>query len=249
MDDNSGIPSQTQQGQFATTHWSVVAAAARSDSPEAQQAMAQLCRSYWYPLYAFLRRKGSSREEAEDATQDFFAERVLTKRIFEGAQADQGRFRTWLLNSLRNHTVNEWQRRRAQKRGGGVSHTSLDLTDAEGRYLLEPSHDETPEKAFERTWAMTLLQKALASLRAEYELKNEAAYFDQLKCFLPGAMEPPPYAELAKRLGQTEGALKMAVCRLKREYGEAVRKEISRTVSDPAQVREELQFLRAALSG
>jgi RNA polymerase sigma factor (sigma-70 family) len=249
MDESSGIPNQTHQGKFTTTHWSVVAAAARSDSPEAQQAMEELCRTYWYPLYTFLRRKGCTREEAEDATQDFFAERILTKRIFNGAQADQGRFRTWLLNSLRNHTANEWQRRQAQKRGGGLNHTSLDLTDAEGRYLLEPGHDQTPEKAYERTWAMTLLRQALASLRAEYEQKNEAAYFDQLKCFLPGALEPPSYAELAKSLGQTEGALKMAVCRLKKEYGEAVRKEINRTVSDPAQVREELHLLMAALSG
>jgi RNA polymerase sigma-70 factor (ECF subfamily) len=249
MDENSGIPNQTQQGKFTTTHWSVVAAAARSDSPEAHKAMEELCRTYWYPLYTFLRRKGCTREQAEDATQDFFAERVLTKRIFNGAQADQGRFRTWLLNSLRNHTANEWHRRQAQKRGGGLNHTSLDLTDAEGRYLLEPGHNETPEKAFERTWAMTLLQKALASLRAEYEQKNDAAYFDQLKCFLPGALEPPPYHELSKRLGQTEDALKMAVSRLKKKYGEALRNEISRTVSDATQVREELQFLMTALRG
>ncbi len=223
-------------------------AAAKTASPESQDALARLCTVYWYPLYAYLRRKGYSPHEAEDLTQEFFARRVVTKLIFRGISPGQGKFRTWLLNSLQNLLRNEWDRQHAQKRGGDQLHVSLDFQDAEGRYLTDPGHDLTPEKIYERTWAMTLLDHTLAQLQAQYEQEEKASLFAELKCFLPGTLSGPPYSEVAVRLGKSEEAVKMAVSRFRQEYGRLLKAEIKRTVSSQMEEQEELRHLLAALA-
>ena len=234
-------------GNFATTHWSVIASAARTQSPRAAEALEALSLTYWYPLYVYLRRKGLTAHEAEDMTQDFFARRIVTKLVFKGVTPDRGKFRSWLLTSLQNFQRNEWDRRNAQKRGGNQPHISLDLTDGEDRYLAEPGHDLTPDKIYDRVWAMTLLDRALESLRAKYARDDDEAFFDELKRFLPGALSTSPYVEVAARLDKTEAAVKMAVSRLRREYGTTLRDEIKRTVSTPDEVQQELQHLLAIL--
>jgi len=233
--------------RFATTHWSVVVSAARTDSPRAGEALETLSLTYWYPLYAYLRRKGLDTHAAEDMTQDFFARRVVTRLIFKGVTPDRGKFRSWLLTSLQNFQRNEWDRQKAQKRGGDRPHVSIDLQDGEGRYLAEPGHDLTPEKIYERAWAMTLLNRALESLRAKYAGNGAEGLFDELKRFLPGALNACPYAEVAGRLDKSEGAVKMAVSRLRREYGATLRDEIKRTVSSPEELQEELHYLLTVL--
>ncbi len=243
-------PSQPPQGaptRFETTHWSVVLAAARTHSPEAGKAMEALCIAYRYPLYAYVRRLGHRREQAEDLTQSFFAERVLNRLIFKGVCRDGGKFRTWLLNSFLNFVRNEWERQTAQKRGGGRECLSLDFQDEEGKYLLEPGHEETPEKLFDRAWAMTVLDRALQQLRATYEQSGEAGLFESLAGYLPGALDPAPYERTAEQVGKTEAAVKMAVSRLKREYGRVLKAEIRRTLSENGNVDEELQHLLAIL--
>ena len=172
---------------FATTHWSVVLSAAKSHSPRAEEALETLSLTYWYPLYVYLRRKGLDVHAAEDMTQDFFARRVLTGLIFKGVTPDRGKFRSWLLTSLQNFQRNEWDRQKAQKRGGDRPHVSIDLQDGEDRYLAEPSHDLTPEKIYERVWAMTLLDQAIETLREKYTANGADDLFGELKQFLPGA--------------------------------------------------------------
>ena len=237
----------SRRGEFASTHWSVVLAATQTQSPEASEALETLCAAYWYPLYAYVRRKGYSAPEAEDLTQEFFARRVVTKLIFRSVRAGEGKFRTWLLNSLQNMMCNERDRQHAQKRGGNQAHVPVDLQDAEGRYLIEPAHDLTPEKIYERTWATTLLERALTELKTTYEKAAKVELFNELKCFLPGALSTQPYAEVASHLGKSEEAVKMAVSRLRQEYGRVLKDEIKRTVSRPEEVQAELRHLLAVL--
>ena len=236
------------EDRFASTHWSVVLAAARTDSPEAQLALEKLCAGYWYPLYAYLRRAGSSQEEAEDLTQEFFATRVINKRVLQGLDPGSGRFRSWLLTCLQNLVRNERDKQRTAKRGGAQPHVSLDLKDAEGRYLAEPAHDLTPERLYERSWALTLLDRALESLRQHYLDSGRQTLFEALKGFLPGERSAQPYAEIARQLDRSEDAVKMAVSRLRREYGERLVAEIQRTVDSPADVEAERRYLLAALA-
>lgn len=237
------------EGRFASTHWSVVLAAAKTQSPEAQAALEKLCVAYWYPLYAYLRRRGHSPAEAEDLTQEFFATRVVTKRIFQGADPGAGRFRSWLLTSLQNLVKNEWEKQQAAKRGGNQPHLPLDFDSAEGRYLAEPAHDLTPEKLYDRAWALTVVELVVAKLREKYQCEDKSAFFDELKMFLPGEQSTRSYAEVATRLGRSEDAVKMAVSRLRRDYGQLLRSEIERTLSNPGSAEEELRCLFAALSG
>lgn len=234
-------------GNFATTHWSLVLSAARTNSSRAVEALEALSLTYWYPLYVYLRRKGLDVHAAEDMTQEFFARRVVTGRIFKGATPDRGKFRSWLLTSLQNFQRNEWDRQQAQKRGGGRLHISIDMQNGEGRYLADPSHDLTPEKIYERVWAMTLLDRAIENLCEKYAANGAQALFDELKQFLPGATSASPYSEVAARLDKSEAAVKMAVSRLRQEYGVILRDEIKRTVSNPEELREELQYLLTVL--
>jgi len=233
---------------FATTHWSVVVAAGRTDSSQASEAMAQLCRTYWYPLYAYMRRKGYDSHEAQDLTQEFFA-RLLARNYLNIADRNRGKFRSFLLGSLEHFLAREWTKAHAQKRGGGNVIFSLDEVDAENRYLLESAPELAPDKIFDRRWATTLLEQALERLRADYATDHKGNLFARLEVFLTGNAPEASYAEIAASLNMSEGALKVAVHRLRQRYGELVRTEIAQTVAAPEEIDEELQYLFAVLRG
>lgn len=233
---------------FATTHWSVVLHAGEGDSPQASEAMAQLCRTYWYPLYAYVRRKGYDAPDAQDLTQEFFS-RLLARNYLSVADRNKGKFRSFLLGSLEHFLAREWTKARAQKRGGGERLFSLDEVDAENRYLLEPGHELTAEKIFDRRWATTLLERAMERLREDYEADNKGNLFTRLEVFLVGRAPDISYAEIAASLNMSEGAIKVAVHRLRQRYGELLRAEIAQTVAKPDEVEEELQYLFAVLRG
>jgi RNA polymerase sigma-70 factor (ECF subfamily) len=244
---NSDDQATAVRGRFASTHWSVVLAAAQTASPEAAAAMEKLCHAYWYPLYAYLRRSGHATHAAQDLTQEFFARRIVTRRIFQGMQPTEGRFRSWLLTSLQNMVRNEWQKGQAAKRGGDQPHCSLDFDSAEGRYLAEPAHDLTPEKLYDRSCATELLNLVTNQIQEEYRQGGKTELFQELKMFLPGEHSTRSHAEVAARLGKSEDAVKMAVSRLRQEYGRQLRAEVKRIVNHPDAVNAELRHLRAAL--
>ena len=227
---------------FATTHWSVVVEAGQSDSPKAFEAMTQLCNTYWYPLYAYVRRKGYQAPDAKDLTQEFFA-RLLDGNYVAGADRRKGKFRSYLLGTLEHFLAKEWRRARAQKRGGGRTVLSLDAASAENRYLLEPADELTAEKIFDCRWADTVLSQAMMRLREECQAEGKTLFFEKVEPVLFGNGVAESYAEVAKALGMNEGAFKMAVHRLRRRFGELVRAEIAQTVSTPEAVEEELRYL------
>jgi RNA polymerase sigma-70 factor (ECF subfamily) len=237
----------SMRGEFTATHWSLVLAAGHKSSPGSQAALEALCKKYWYPLYAHVRRRGHSPEDAQDLTQDFFA-RLLRKEYLSRADRHRGRFRTFLLTSLQRFLVNDWQKGRSQRRGGGQSVFSLDKDKTEGRYLAEPSDESTPEKIFEKRWAVTLLEQVLFQLREEFVSNGKGEQFDRLKVLLWGEKDAPPYAMVAAELGLSEGALKVAVHRLRQRYRELLRLEVAQTVASPAEVDEELRHLIAVMS-
>jgi RNA polymerase sigma-70 factor (ECF subfamily) len=230
---------------FCTTHWSLVLAA-RGDTARAQPALAALCHAYWYPLYAFVRRQGVAPHDAQDLTQEFFA-RLLEKEWLNAVARERGRFRSWLLAALKHFLANEWDKSRAQKRGGGLAFVSIDDTSAESRYVHEPADHTTAETLYDRRWALTLLDRVLARLREEFVVAGKAAHFEALKGTLTG--DRTPYAEIAATLGTSEGAVKVAVHRLRERYRDLIRAEIAETVGSPAEVEDELRHLLAALSG
>lgn len=240
----SSAPQASRPEWFATTHWSVVIAAGRGDDSRAQAALDRLCRTYWYPLYAFVRRSGQSSHDAEDLVQAFFA-RCLEKNYLADADRDRGRFRTFLLVALKRFLANEWDRARARKRGGAHAPISLDALAAEQRYALEPADVESADRLYERRWALTLLEKVLQRLEAENA--GKLAQFGALKEALttPGATR---YAELAARLGLSEGAVKVAVHRLRQRYRALLEEEIANTVARPDEIEAERRFLLAVLS-
>jgi RNA polymerase sigma-70 factor (ECF subfamily) len=221
--------------------------AGQNDSPQASAAMSRLCRTYWYPLYAYVRRKGHDAEEAQDLTQQFFA-RLLAKNYVSLADRSKGKFRSYLLGSLEHFLAHEWTRAHAQKRGGGQAPISLDEMDPESRYLLEPRDDLSPDKIFERRWATTILEQALVVLRREYAARNQTESFAKLEGLLSGNVSDS-YAKVAASLQMTEGALKVAVHRLRKRYGELIRAHIAQTVTRPEEVEEELQYLFTVLRG
>ena len=232
---------------FATTHWSVVQLAARNDTTRAQRALSDLCGGYWYPLYAYVRRQGFSPEDAQDLTQEFFA-RFIAGNYLADVSPDKGRFRAFLLACLKHFLTNEWDRARAQKRGSGQRTISFDETAAEERYKLEPTDTSSADKLFERRWAMTLLDTVLAKLRAEFRREEKELLFERLKPTLTGSREAQPYAELARELKMTEGAVKVAVHRFRRRYRELLRAEIAATVSTAAEVDDEIRHLFSVLA-
>jgi RNA polymerase sigma-70 factor (ECF subfamily) len=240
-DDANHVPER-----FLTTRWSLVAAARDADSPEARTALAELCEAYWYPLYAFVRRQGHSMEDAHDLTQEFFA-RLLEKDYLGEADRQKGKFRSFLLACCKHFLANEHDRAKALKRGGGVAIRSLDCGAAESRYSREPAHDLTPERLFERRWALVLLQNVFTRLRQEHEQAGKLKLFEQLKPFLAGDGPALRYAQAGQALGLTTGAVKVAVHRLRHRYRELVYEEIARTVDDPALVEAEIRDLFAAL--
>ncbi len=234
-------PQRPAQESFLTTRWSLVLSAGRGESREALES---LCTSYWYPLYAFARRKGEPHERAADLVQGFFVV-LLERRDLDGLAPERGRFRSFLLVALSHHMSNERDRERAQKRGGDV--VKLSLADADTRYGLEPSHDASPEALFERQWALQVLERTFERLAGEHDAPEKRALFDALKSELQGASELT-YADIAARLGTTEGAVNSAAHRLRKRWRELLRAEVAGTLSDPDDVDDELRGLFAALS-
>ena len=232
--------------RFATTHWSLVLAAGRRGSPASREALATLCQTYWYPLYAHVRRRGHRAEEAQDLIQEFFTG-ILEKGTLRVADRDRGRFRSFLQAALDYFLANARRRARARKRGGGRFTLSLDFHAGEGRYAAEPAHDITPDRLYARRWALTLIDQALSRMRDEFARAGKADLFERLTPYLSGDADAEPYRELAVRLSMTEGAVKVAVHRLRRRCGELLREEIARTVAGPDEVEEELRDLFDAL--
>lgn len=236
------------QSEFVTTHWSAVVTAGRSDTPRARAALETLCQTYWYPLYVYVRRHGHSPEDAQDLTQEFFA-RLLQRNWVGHADQQKGRFRSFLLSAMNHFLADEWDKARAKKRGGGVMPVPLQFDTAETRYGHEPSDNVTPDQHYERRWALTVLDKVLGRLRTHYEQENRAEFFDALHPCLVGERTEQPYAELAAKLGVTEGTVKSAVHRLRERYRQLLRDEIAQTVADQGEVEEELRHLFTVLAG
>jgi RNA polymerase sigma factor (sigma-70 family) len=237
------VTDHDRRRQFATTRWSVVlAAGADTSSPGVHEALATLCETYWYPLYAFLRSRGYQPEAAQDLTQAFFT-RLLEKHAIRHADPARGRFRSFLLASLKNFAANERDREIARKRGGGVPIVPLEIETAEGRFQMEPPSDETPERVFDRRWALTLLDRVMSRLQVETSRSGKPSQFDRLKTYLTGEQPQLSYAQTASELGMSEGAVKVAVHRLRKRFRDLVREEIAQTVSSPAEIEDELKHL------
>jgi RNA polymerase sigma-70 factor (ECF subfamily) len=231
-----------KEGAFNTTRWSVVMAAGAGSSESARAAVEKLCRSYWFPLYAFGRRLGNSPEDAEDLTQEFFA-RFLARDHFALADRACGRFRTFLLTSLKRFQTDEWRRGNRVKRDGGVAFVSTGAAEAESRYSAEPRHELSPDRLFDRRWAEALLERVLDQLRQDYSSTGRAGIYTQLQQFLWGRNAEMSYAEMGRQLGLNEGAVKVAVHRLRQRFRDLLRAEVARTVESPDQVEDELQHL------
>jgi RNA polymerase sigma factor (sigma-70 family) len=234
--------------QFRTTRWSVILAAAESQLPGSQAALTELCQHYWYPLYAFARRRGYAPPDAQDLTQGFFLH-LLEHRALKRADPLKGKFRSFLLASFRNFLADESDRARSLKRGGNLEFVALDTEDAENRYQLEPADHLTAEKIFDARWAMTLLTRAVERLREQCAARGEISRFEVLSAFVGVGLgkAPPPYEEVAKSLNISVGAAKTTVHRFRKQYAGFLRQEIGRTVSDPAEIDEEIHALCDAL--
>jgi RNA polymerase sigma-70 factor (ECF subfamily) len=234
-------------GKFPTTRWTLVLAAGNREQAQSRAAMASLCESYWYPLYAYVRRRGYPIDQCQDLTQDFFV-RLLSGHYVDRADPNKGQFRAFLLSSLKYFLADEWDRSRAQKRGGELATLPFEISDGEVLYQQEPVDDETPERIYERRWARTLLDRVLKRLRAEFAQHGRLDHFNRLKVYLLDQGEVP-YVELAHQLETSEGALKVAIHRLRKRYRDLLRTEIADTVNEASQVDGELRFLAAALAG
>ncbi|MHC1766699.1 MAG: RNA polymerase sigma factor [Verrucomicrobiia bacterium] len=228
--------------RFVTTHWSVVLDAADVDSPHRRESLERLCSTYWYPLYAFIRRRGHTPEDAQDLTQAFFA-RLLQKDYLSDVKQERGRFRSFLLAALRHFLANEWDRTRAAKRGGGQLLIPIDEAAAENRFALDLSHDLTAERIYERSWAATVIDQVRSRLRQEYLANGQSERFAVLEQLLPGAAGAVRQADAAEQLGMSLSALKSEVHRLKRRHGELLRAEIAHTVVRSEDIDEEIRYL------
>jgi RNA polymerase sigma-70 factor (ECF subfamily) len=231
---------------FQTTQWSVVAAASETDSAAAQAALETLCEAYWYPLYVYARRRGLNEDDARDVTQGFFA-KLLEKNWVADADPERGRFRTFMLTALKHYMSDEWDRQRAQKRGGGESPLSLDFDTAEHGFKLELPDERTPEDVYDACWADTLMQRARARLRREMLEPGKEDRFERLEGFVTGEGKEVPYKDVAEELGLSESAVKVAVYRMRRRFGEILRAEVADTVRDPTDVETEVRHLVAML--
>jgi len=241
-------PPEESAASFHTTRWTIVMRAAQSQVQGGQSALAQLCRNYWYPLYMFARRRGHSPDDAQDLTQGFFLH-LLQQRALAGVDRLKGKFRSFLLASFQNHLSDAVDRTRRLKRGGDKEFVQLDVAEAEERYGLEPVELLTPEKMFDARWAMTLLAEALSRLRQEYANEGKTSTFETLKAFLDpnNSIASPSYDEVANRLQVSTGAVKTLIHRLRKRYTALLREEVGRTVSDPAEIDEEIHALCEAL--
>ena len=240
-------PVPDASSRFATTHWSVVLAARRGSSARSGDALARLCESYWYPLYAYIRRQGHTCEDAQELTQEFFL-RFLEKDGVQPADPERGRFRSYLLAAVRHFLANEWDRQRALKRGGAAPKISIDLQNAERRYILEPAQSLTAEKIYERRWALELLERVRVQMKDEFSKAGKTALHDRLNCFVAGETSSDSYASAATDLGITEAAVKMAVQRMRKQYRRILREEIAHTVSGESDIEDEIRHLFAALA-
>lgn len=234
-------------GVFVTTHWSLVARASEGEPAQSEAALEELCRTYWFPLYAYIRRLGRSPQDAEDLTQSFFA-RLLEKKYLADAEPEKGKFRTFLLTALKRFLANEWDREHAQKRGGFQTVLSIDQAAAESRWAAEPGHDAAPDVLFERQWARTLLDLVLHHLEQEYAQTGRAALFAQLRSCLARGSSARSYSQIAASLGLTEPAVKMAVQRLRARYRQILQEEIRKTVLLPEEVDAEIRHLFTTFS-
>ena len=246
--ERQSLPVPGGAERFATTHWSVVLLAGDSQSPAAQGALEKLCRTYWYPLYAFVRRQGHDPHEAQDLTQEFFSQ-LLAGKGLESVDRRKGKFRSFLLASMKHLLANEWNRSQRQKRGGASAHFSLDAISAEGRYRTEPMDELTPEKIYERRWAETVMDSVTIQLQNEFAEAGASERFENLKVFLLADDVPLSYAEAALRLNMSEGAVRTAIYRMRQRYGELFRAEIAQTVASPNEMEEEVRHFLAVLGG
>ncbi len=246
---NAAPPNSSAPGDiFATTHWTVVLAAGRRSTPQADRALEELCRAYWFPLYAYVRRRGHSKEDAEDLTQAFFA-RFLQKNYLEGLSAERGRFRAFLLASLKHFLANEWDHSQRQKRGGNVPHLSLDWQTADTQFQIADPAEPSSDKTFDREWAVALLAQVIARLSAECEADGRGRQFAELKAFLTAGKDTLSPPDVARALGLNVGAVRVAVHRLRKRYRQLLREEIAQTLADPTQVEEEIRALFGAFRG
>lgn len=245
----SSVGSAPESGgdRFAGAHWSVVLAAGRGDSTQARSALEKLCRTYWQPIYAYVRRQGHSPHDAQDLTQEFFA-RLLENKSLADADRAKGRFRSFLLASLKHFLANEWDKARAQKRGGGQVLIPIDAQSAETSCGVDPADQMTAERIFDRRWALAVLDGALQRLREEHAQEGKENLFEQLKVTLTEASRSVRYADIATQLEMSEGAVKVAVHRLRQRYRELLRAEIADTVATPAEVEAEIRALFSALA-
>jgi RNA polymerase sigma factor (sigma-70 family) len=245
MDDEfMGLGPAPREADFRTTHWSQVLVAGQGGSSAATEALEQLCRTYWYPLYAYVRRRGHPPHDAQDLTQEFFA-RLLRLNSLRDVSREKGKFRTFLLASLNHFLHDQRDKARAAKRGGGQRALSLDDENAEQRYAAELAVDLAPDKLYDRGWALTVLNNALSRLQAEFTAAGKAAQFNEFKVFLSSEAATGAYEAMAPRLGMTPHAVSMAVRRLRQRYAESVRAEVADTVAGPADVEAELNYLFA----
>ncbi len=245
--ETKGAPGAAAQPLFATTHWSVVLAAGQGDTPQSAAALERLCSTYWYPLYAYVRRQGYDVADAQDLTQGFFAH-ILSRGFLKRASPSKGKFRSFVLGSLKYFLADEWAKLQAQKRGGGRAPVFLDAQTAEARYRLEPADLMDAEKLFERRWATALLDRVLQRLEEEFSRAGRKPDFDQLRGFLLGEKGPVTYAEIAAASQTTEGAVKVTVHRLRHRYRELFREEVAHTVEEPSEVDDEMRHLFSVLT-
>lgn len=237
----------TPQDIFVTTKWTVVRAAGRRHTAEADAALAELCQTYWYPLYTYVRRHVGARADAGDLTQAFFA-RLIAKDFLAGLDRDRGRFRAFLLAALKHFLANDRDWAQALKRGGGATTFQVDWQDADARYRIEPVDNLSPDRLFDRAWAVTLLEKVVGRLRKECADEGRIATFEALKPFLAPADEPPAYAEVSRTLGVSETTARVAVHRLRRRYRALLRDEIAQTLASPDHIADEMHTLLGAFT-
>jgi len=245
--EHSSHPTSAPGDVFATTHWTVVLAAGKRSTPQAGLALEELCRTYWFPLYAYVRRRGHNKEDAEDSVQAFFA-RFLEKNYLAGLSAERGRFRAFLLASLKHFLINEWKKSQRLKRGGGEKLLSLDWETADTKFQVATVNEPSPDKAFDREWALALLAKVIGRLQTECETDGKAKLFEQLKVFLTTGRSESSYSETAKKSCMEETAVRVAVHRLRKRYRQLLRDEIAQTLSEAGDVDEEMRALFGAFA-
>jgi RNA polymerase sigma factor (sigma-70 family) len=245
--EHSSEPSSAPRDIFATTHWTVVLAAGQRQTTQSDHALEELCRTYWFPLYAYVRRRGQTKADAEDLVQAFFA-RFLAKNYLAGLSAERGRFRAFLLASLKNFLTNEWKKSQRLKRGGGDTVLSLDWETADSKFQIAAVNEPSPDRAFDREWAVALLAHVIEQLQAECAADGKAKQFEQLKIFLTAAKGTVSHANVAQSLGMDEGAVRVAAHRLRKRYRELLRDEIAHTLANPTMVDEEMRALFGAFS-